>query len=176
MFFETLIQKVSISYIIIQDKYNMAEKEIHILYVDDEENNLTSFRAAFRREYTVYTALSAAEGKKILEENPINIIVTDQRMPEMTGIQFLESILGEYPDPIRILLTGYADMEAVIDAINKGQVYKYITKPWDENDFKITIDKAYEVYRLREENKELMKSLVRANKQLEFMLRQKLIS
>jgi len=152
------------------------EKKINVLYVDDEENNLTSFRATYRKTFNVHTAISAADGINILENEPINIIITDQRMPEMTGIEFLESILEKYPDPMRILLTGYSDMQAVINAINKGQVYRYITKPWDEHDLRITIEKAYEVYRLREENKELMASLVKANEQLEFMLRQKLLS
>lgn len=150
--------------------------KIKVLYVDDEEHNLTAFKATFRREYDVYTAISAEEGRAVLAAEKINIIITDQRMPHITGVEFLESIIEEFPDPIRILLTGYTDVSAVIDAINKGQIYRYITKPWDEQDLKVTINNAYEVYYLRQENKELMKSLLRANEQLEFMLRQKLLS
>lgn len=150
--------------------------KIKVLYVDDEEHNLTAFKATFRREYDVYTAISAEEGRAILAAEKINIIITDQRMPHITGVEFLESIIEEFPEPIRILLTGYTDISAVIDAINKGQIYRYITKPWDEQDLKVTINNAYEVYYLRQENKELMKSLLRANEQLEFMLRQKLLS
>ncbi len=150
--------------------------EINVLYVDDEVNNLNSFKATFRRVYNVFTAISAAEGRKILDENAINIIVTDQRMPVMTGVEFLESIINDYPDPIRILLTGYTDIQAVIDAINKGKVYQYITKPWDDTHLMVTIDNAYEIYGLRKKNAELMGELLRTNDQLEFLLRQKLIS
>ncbi len=154
----------------------MSLKDIHILYVDDEQNNLTAFKATFRRDFKIYTAISAAEGIKILDEEDIHILITDQRMPVMTGVEFLESILEKYPDMIRILLTGYTDIEAVIDAINKGQVYRYITKPWDETELRMTINNAFEVYNLKKENKELLVKLKRANEQLEFLLRQNLIS
>lgn len=154
----------------------MTTNKINILYVDDEVNNLVSFKANFRKYYEIYTAESAAEGKEILKTKNIQIIITDQRMPNMTGVEFLESILKEYPDPVRILLTGYADIEAVIEAINKGQVYRYIMKPFNAEELKITLDNASEVYSLRQENKELMKSLMQVNSQLEFMLRQRLIS
>jgi response regulator RpfG family c-di-GMP phosphodiesterase len=97
-------------------------------------------------------------------------------MPKMTGIEFFESILDKYPEPIRILLTGYADINAVIDAINKGQVYKYFSKPWNEEELKHNIEKAYEVFSLRRENKELTAKLLDVNEKLEFLLRQKLIS
>lgn len=154
----------------------MAESRIKILYVDDEENNLNSFKAAFRREYDITVALSASEAKEILKNNTFQIIITDQRMPGITGVDFLASIISEYPEAIRMLLTGYADIQAVIDAINKGQIYQYITKPWDEQQMRVIINNAYEIFSLRQENKELLKSLIRANEQLEFLLRQKLLS
>src|SRR6478752_6892089 len=97
---------------------------IGVLYVDDEVNNLNSFKAAFRRDFEIYTASSVREGRKILDNNEIGVIITDQRMPGMTGIEFLESIIAIYPDTIRILLTGFSDINAVMDAINRGQVYK----------------------------------------------------
>jgi DNA-binding NtrC family response regulator len=128
-------------------------KKANVLYVDDEINNLNSFQAGFRR-----------------------IFITDQRMPVTTGIEFLESIISKYPDPIRILLTGYADINAVIDAINKGQVYRYIQKPWMEDDLRINIEKAFEIYTLRKDNKELIQKLLEANEQLEFLARQNLLS
>ncbi|WP_448635307.1 hypothetical protein [Pedobacter panaciterrae] len=84
----------------------------------------------------------------------------------------MESIIPDFPDPIRILLTGYADINAVIDAINRGQVYKYIQKPWMDEDLRINIEKAFEIYSLRKENRELTQQLILANKQLEFLLRQ----
>jgi response regulator RpfG family c-di-GMP phosphodiesterase len=152
--------------------------KIGILYVDDEVNNLTSFKATFRNSFNILTAQSAEEGRKTLDEKieSIQIIITDQRMPGMTGVEFLASIVEKYPDPIRILLTGYSDIQAVVDAVNKGQIYYYISKPWEEQHLRIIIEKSYEVYALRQENKELIKSLLRANEQLEFMLRQKLLS
>lgn len=153
-----------------------SDSVINVLYIDDEVHNLNSFKAGFRRLFNVFTAESAAEGRKILEKENVQIIITDQRMPVMTGIEFLESIITDYPDPIRILLTGYADINAVIDAINKGQVYKYIQKPWMDEDLRINIEKAYEIFALRKENRELTEQLLLANKQLEFLLRQNLLS
>jgi len=149
-----------------------SEASISVLYVDDEIHNLNAFKASFRRLFNVFIAESAVEGRKILETQEIHIIITDQRMPVTTGIEFLESIIPDFPEPIRILLTGYADINAVIDAINRGQVYKYIQKPWMEDDLRINIEKAFEIYSLRKENRELTESLLLANKQLEFLLRQ----
>lgn len=153
-----------------------SDVAINVLYIDDEVHNLNSFKAGFRRLFNVFTAESAIEGRKVLEAEDIHVIITDQRMPVMTGIEFLESIIPHFPDPIRILLTGYADINAVIDAINKGRVYKYIQKPWMDEDLRINIEKAYEIYALRKENRELTEQLLLANKQLEFLLRQNLLS
>jgi len=138
----------------------------NILYVDDEENNLVSFRAALRRHYTVFTAISGEEGMKIVAENDIHVIVTDQRMPGMTGVQFLQN-LPEEPESIRMILTGFSDVEAIIEAINTGRVYRYITKPWDKDELKITIDNALEAVRLRRDNKKLINALKVHNEQLE---------
>jgi response regulator RpfG family c-di-GMP phosphodiesterase len=154
----------------------MGNNKITILYVDDEMNNLISFKAVFRIKYNVLTAISGEEAIKILKNNNVDIIITDQRMPNMTGVEFLESILGEYPDPIRILLTGYADMNAVIDAVNKGKIFHYLTKPWNEEELDMTITRAYDVYRSRMEEKEMTQKLSLSNEQLEFLLRQKLLS
>jgi response regulator RpfG family c-di-GMP phosphodiesterase len=154
----------------------MQDNKINVLYIDDEDHNLTSFKASFRRMYNVYTADSAEEGGKILAKEPIHVILSDQRMPKMTGIEFFESIKETYPDPIRILITGYTDINAVIDAINRGQVYKYLTKPWNEEDVRNFVEKAYEVFRLRKENLELTNKLMDANKKLEFLARQNLLS
>ena len=140
-----------------------------VLYVDDEINNLNSFKAAFRRDFEIYTAQSAREGRKILDSNEIGVIITDQRMPGMTGIEFLESILAIYPDTIRILLTGFSDMNAVMDAINRGQVYKYLVKPWQNDELKLYIQNALEIYHLRKENKDLAHKLQLANKELELL-------
>ena len=141
--------------------------EIGVLYIDDEANNLNSFKAAFRREFNIYTASSAREGRKILDAYEIGVIITDQRMPGMTGIEFLESIIPVYPDTIRILLTGFSDINAVMDAINRGQVYKYLVKPWQNDELKMYIENALEIYNLRKENKELARKLQLATLELE---------
>ena len=141
--------------------------EIGVLYIDDETNNLNSFKAAFRRDFNIYTASSAREGRKILDAYEIGVIITDQRMPGMTGIEFLESIIPVYPDTIRILLTGFSDINAVMDAINRGQVYKYLVKPWQNDELKMYIENALEIYNLRKENKELARKLQLATLELE---------
>jgi len=154
----------------------MSAEKISILYVDDEENNLFSFKATFRIKYQVFTAISGAEALRILETKPVQIIITDQRMPEMTGVEFLEKVLEKYPDPMRILLTGYADMGAVVDAVNKGKIFHYLAKPWNEEELDMTILRAYDKYLEKIELKEMNQKLAGSNDQLEFMLRQKLLS
>ena len=154
----------------------IKEEKIKILYVDDEENNLQAFKASFRRDYKVFIAISAQEARDFLKTQEVDIIITDQRMPEETGVDFLASIIPLYPDPIRILLTGYTDIQAVIDAINKGQVYHYLTKPWEEDYLRTVIKNAFEIYSLRRENERLTQALLKANEQLEFLLRQNLLS
>lgn len=151
-------------------------KHINALFIDDEKSNLTSFKAAFRRDFNVFIADSAANGLDILRNNEIHVILTDQRMPEKTGVEFLSSILEEFPNAIRILVTGYTDMEALVEAVNKGHIFKYISKPWDNEKLKEIIIKAYEIYQLKSENQEINEKLAQANEQLEFMLRQKLLS
>ena len=140
---------------------------VGVLYVDDEVNNLNSFRAAFRHHFEVFTAISAKEGRKILDSTEIGVIITDHRMPVMTGIEFLESIIQVYPDTIRILLTGFADINAVMDAINRGQVYKYVVKPWQNDELKMYITNAMEIYQLRRENKNLTAKLRIAQAEIE---------
>jgi len=154
----------------------MPDNKITILYVDDEENNLFSFKATFRIKYNVITALSGDEALRILYNNRIHIIITDQRMPEMTGVEFLERVLEKYPDPMRILLTGYADMGAVVDAVNKGKIFHYLAKPWNEEELNITIKRAYDKYVEKAELKNMNEKLETSNDQLEFLLRQKLLS
>ena len=124
------------------------ETKISVLYVDDEENNLISFKATFRLKYKIYTALSGIEAMRIVEQHAVDIIITDQRMPQMTGVELLEEIIKINPDPMRILLTGYADMSAVIDAINKGKIFHYLSKPWSEEELDDTIQqRAYFPFR-----------------------------
>ncbi|NUQ81075.1 MAG: response regulator [Bacteroidetes bacterium] len=133
----------------------MQDGKYTILYVDDEEFNLTSFKAIFRRDYIVHTATSGRMGIELLRQHEIDLIITDQRMPDMTGVEFLESIAEEYMFVRRIIITGFSDIEAIIRAINKGNIYRYITKPWDVNDLKITIQNALNAYRTDRQNREL---------------------
>jgi len=154
----------------------MLEKKINILFIDDEENNLISFNAVFRLKYRIQVAIDAVTAMKILDMQPIEIIITDQRMPNMTGTEFLEKILEKYPDPMRILITGYTDISAVIEAVNKGKIFHYLTKPWNEEELDTTIKRAYETYVANQELKEMNDKLATSNGQLEFLLRQKLLS
>jgi response regulator RpfG family c-di-GMP phosphodiesterase len=154
----------------------MSEKKIIILYVDDEENNLMSFKANFRVKYKVFTAISGDEAFKILENVAVDIIITDQRMPKMTGVEFLEKLILIYPDPMRILLTGYADMNAVVDAVNKGKIFHYLAKPWNEVELDMTIVSAYEVLLKKRTLESTNEKLATSNDQFEFLLRQKLLS
>ena len=152
------------------------ENKINILYVDDEENNLISFKATFRTKFNTYVAISGIEALKTLSTKQIHVIITDQRMPEMTGVQFLEKVIESHPDSIRILLTGYADMEAVIDAVNKGKIFHYLTKPWNEDELNTAITRAYNKYIENAELHEMNEKLNTSNNQLEFLLRQRLLS
>ncbi|MCB0401140.1 MAG: response regulator [Flavobacteriales bacterium] len=129
--------------------------KIKVLYIDDELVNLSAFKASFRRIFDVHVAQSAEQGIEILRREPIEVIISDQRMPNQTGVDFFESILDVFPNPVRILLTAYSDINAIIDAINKGQVYRYVTKPWSEFDLKLTIENAYRLYTLQEQNNKL---------------------
>ena len=121
---------------------------IKVLYLDDEENNLIAFKALFRREFDVFTTTSPQEAVAYLNANEVPIILSDQKMPELSGVEFFELTLNDFPDAVRILVTGYADIEAVIDAINRGQVYRYVAKPWNENDLRVCLLNAAERYEM----------------------------
>ncbi|UJP65043.1 hybrid sensor histidine kinase/response regulator [Mongoliitalea daihaiensis] len=127
---------------------------IRVLYIDDEANNLTSFRASLRKFFDITTALDAAEGLELVTSQEFQVVVADQRMPGLTGVEFFEQLTKINPDPIRILLTGYSDIVSVIDAINKGEVYRFIDKPWNLDQIKNAIVNAAEIYRTRQELKE----------------------
>ena len=113
-----------------------------LLYVDDERANLVALRALLRDTYEVLIAESAAEAFGYLAEHEIPLIISDQRMPGMTGTQFLEKVASEFPDTVRMILTGYADIEAVINAINQSQIYYYFKKPWNESEVRLTLANA----------------------------------
>ena len=142
------------------------DEKISVLYIDDESNNLLSFQATFRRKYKVHTATSAAEGMGILNTEDIHVIIADQRMPHSTGVEFFNIVRKAFPRPIRMLLTGYTDAEAIVDAINKGEIYRYIRKPWDEFELQTAIQNAYEIYITRERLDRKIAELQKANDEL----------
>jgi signal transduction histidine kinase len=137
-----------------------------ILVVDDEPDVVRSVKDLLRLDYKVFTATSPDEGMKILEENTIDVIMTDQRMPEMTGVEFLKRARDPHPDATRLLFTGYADITAVIAAINQGNVYRYIAKPWDPDELQTIIREACERHDLIVQRKQLIDDLEQANKEL----------
>ncbi len=139
----------------------------HLLIIDDEEEILKALNRQFRRQYTVYMARSAEEGHRIITEMPVDVIISDQRMPGMTGAEFFKLVQSDFPDAIRLLLTGYADIEAVIAAINDGNVFRYITKPWDPVELETIVAQAFERYELIVQNRELLQELQEANARLE---------
>jgi response regulator RpfG family c-di-GMP phosphodiesterase len=131
------------------------KETFNVLFVDDEENVLRALKRLFIDNDTIeiFTACSGREGLEILKTAPVSVIVSDQRMPEMNGAEFLEKASRQAPDSVRIVLTGYADINAAMDAVNKGGIYRYITKPWNDNEFILTVRDAIERYRLVTENK-----------------------
>lgn len=113
----------------------MSKTKKHaILLVDDEPEILYSLQGLLRREFELYTAESGSQALEILQQHPIHVIMSDQRMPEMTGVQLMRRVKTEHPEAIRIVFTGYADIRAVIEAINNVGLYRYITKPWDPDE------------------------------------------
>jgi two-component system, sensor histidine kinase and response regulator len=135
-----------------------------ILCVDDETDNLDALERLFRTKYTVLKAESGPAALKILDQHPepISVIITDQRMPEMSGVQFLEKSMATHPDSVRILLTGYTDIESIIQAVNSGQIYRYLNKPWDVVDLLATVERAVEKFLLTAELKQKNQDLSRA--------------
>ncbi len=124
-----------------------SQEKIKILYVDDEVNNLVGFKASFRIDYRIFTANNIAEAYTHLEQHPdMRIVFCDQRMPDKTGVQFFEEMRQLYPHPVRILLTGYADIESVIEAINRSNIYRYVKKPWIDADITGAIEEANRYY------------------------------
>ncbi|NCC25475.1 MAG: response regulator [Deltaproteobacteria bacterium] len=137
-----------------------------ILYVDDEAENLASFKALFRREYDVRLAASAQEALDIMRSEHINVLVTDQRMPDVSGSRLLEQAAEEFPNVIRFLLTGYSDFDPLVDAINRGKVQGYFSKPLDPKDFTSRVDRALQLCLLMERNDQLLLELQKSQTQL----------
>lgn len=144
-----------------------TETSATILFVDDEANILSSLKRLFRPfGYQIFTAESGAQGLEIMEREKVDLVVSDMRMPEMNGAQFLEKVRANWPDTVRILLTGYAEIGATIDAINKGQIYRYVSKPWDDNDITLTVKQALQLKGLEREKLRLEELARKQNDEL----------
>lgn len=142
-------------------------KKPKMLVVDDEPDNLDLLYRTFRREFNVFRAESGLDALSVLStEGEVAVIISDQRMPEMKGTEFLSKTVPQFPDTVRIILTGFTDVEDLVEAINSGQVYKYITKPWDPNELKAVVQRAAETYELLKQRTE---ELQRAQAQTELL-------
>ena len=143
------------------------ETSATLLFVDDEANILSSLKRLFRPfGYTIFTAESGLQGLEIMARETVDLVVSDMRMPEMNGAQFLEKVRERWPDTVRILLTGYAEIGATIDAINKGQIYRYVSKPWEDNDITLIVKHALQQKTLEREKKRLEELTRRQNAEL----------
>lgn len=139
-----------------------------VLFVDDEPNILSTLRRLCRRErFQVLTATSGSEALEILAKTPAQVIISDFRMPEMTGVEFLAKAKLLVPDSIRIVLSGFADTQSVVEAINKGEIFRFLGKPWEDHELLATIHQSFEHHDLRRHNRELQERLQAQNEQLE---------
>lgn len=138
-----------------------------LLLVDDEENILRALTRVFRRDgYTLLTGNSGAAGLELLAQHEVGVVISDQRMPEMTGVEFLNRVKDQHPDTLRIVLSGYTELKSVIDAVNQGAVYKFLTKPWEDDLLRKQVEDAFSYYELRGENRRLTKELQQSNAEL----------
>lgn len=152
-----------------------SDEKTVILCVDDEKNVLRALERIFLDDdYEILTATSGQEGLSILENHgPCQIVISDYRMPVMDGVEFLREVYQRWPDTVRIVLSGYADAASIVAAINDGHIYKFIPKPWNDDELRVTIDNALERYVLQKRNRELMIELARANDELEQKVQQR---
>jgi CheY-like chemotaxis protein len=138
-----------------------------LLLVDDEENIIAALRRLLRRDgYQILTASSGPEGLALLSSHQVDVIVSDQRMPGMTGVEFLRQAKATHPDSVRIVLSGYTELQSITDAINEGAIYKFLTKPWEDEQLRANIEEAFRYKELSDENQFLGKQLADANVEL----------
>ena len=141
-----------------------------VLCVDDEVNILQTLKRLLRKEnYQLLTAASGKEGLEILANNDVHLVISDQRMPEMSGTEFLAEIKDRFPDVIRIILTGYTEVDAITESINRGHIYKFFLKPWNDDNLKLEIRKALDQYDLIKANEHLTRTIIRQNEILKEM-------
>jgi len=132
-------------------------KPRRILVVDDEENVCRALKRCLRREgYDLFFATNPQEALELLKTTTVDAVLSDHLMPNMTGLEFLKMVRNRYPDCLRIMLTGHADMQTAIDAINQGEIYRFLTKPWDDTELKVTLFIGFEQLDLERENRRLL--------------------
>lgn len=146
---------------------NMHDEKLNVLLLDDENDILKALNRVLRMDYNVVTFDNGADALEYLQENPIHIIISDMRMPEMDGADFLAKAREMQPDTVRLLLTGYADIQSTVRAVNAGGIHTYISKPWDNENLKLIVGKAAEFYRLSRDKERLTIELEERNKELE---------
>lgn len=145
----------------------MNDSQHTVLFVDDEENILRSLKRLLRKEeYRILTATCGPDGLEMLKEHDVHLVVTDQRMPGMSGTEFLAKVKENYPDVIRIVLSGYTEVDSITESINKGHIYKFMLKPWNDQNVKLEIKQALEQYELMQVNKTLHEKLIDKNEEL----------
>jgi response regulator RpfG family c-di-GMP phosphodiesterase len=144
-----------------------VERPLTLLFVDDEPSILSALRRLFRPQgYKILTAESGQEGLEVLALETVNLVVSDMRMPNMDGAKFLKEVRARWPHVVRLLLTGYSDMTSTVEAINQGEIYRYIAKPWDDTEIVRTVADALEHMRLVGENIRLTELTRRQNEEL----------
>ncbi len=151
----------------------MSESKPSILYLDDEESNLNVFNATFKRDYKIFTTTNYKEALTILKKEEIKIILVDQKMPEITGIEFLKKINDSYLDIVRIIITAYTDIDLVINAFNEVGIYQFISKPWEAKEVQQILKNALEKFKLQRINRELVEQLKGMNAKLEETVKQR---
>jgi CheY-like chemotaxis protein len=162
----------------------MTREQDTVLFVDDEANILTALNRLLRREgYQILMAGSGAEGLELLDRQPVQLIVSDQRMPDMAGTEFLQRVKEKHPDTVRVILSGYSDVNVILDSVNKGEIYQFLTKPWKGEELKIAIKQCLDHYHLLEQNRILLakvreqnETLQHLNAELEMMVQQRTCS
>ena len=143
------------------------DEEIKILCVDDEQNVLNALKRLFLDDdYAILTATAGKEGLEILEKEHAQIVISDYRMPAMNGVEFLKAVCNRWPYTVRIVFSGYADAASIVSTINEGQIYKFISKPWNDDELKVTVSNAIERYYLFKKNRELTTELQKKNEEL----------
>jgi CheY-like chemotaxis protein len=146
-------------------------RQRNLLLVDDEESILSALRRLLRRDgYHILTANSGEEALQILADNPVDVVMSDQRMPGMSGVDLLRQVKVVYPDVVRIVLSGYTELQSITDAINEGAIYKFLTKPWDDEQLRLNIREAFSRKELADENARLNRALSSVNQELQTLL------